>query len=133
MMKAKLLGVAALLMLLGAAPARANNISYDINYFIGELGKSLMSGTITTNGDLGILQAEDIVEFEITKASAPKSLGPTPFTVTYGSATGGFALFYPNSLTATESNLFFLGMRYSVAPPIGYTPCYNSSYLVISP
>jgi hypothetical protein len=104
----RLLSATALLMLLGAAPARADT-TYALSYFIGGItGTAVISGTITTNGDLGVLQPEDILSWQLTNSMTPS--GPAarpPFTVTYGSATGGSLFFTPTSLTATEGNLFW--------------------------
>lgn len=105
-------------LILGTAPAHAD-ITYDFNYVIGGLGGlAFMNGSITTNGDFGVLQPEDILSWEISQKMIRNGSFDYPVTVTYGSATDGLLIFTPTSLTATENNLFWDAMY---KPGFGYT------------
>ena len=109
-MKAKLIGAAALLMLLGAAPVQAD-ITYGFGYFSGGTisGSAFWTGYITTNGDIGDLQSEDILSWELRATYVPAfSFAGPSFTIDpFGSATGASLTFTPNSLTATAQSIIF--------------------------
>jgi hypothetical protein len=106
-MKAKLLVVAALLMLLGAAPAQADiiyNILLPVNSNPG--GFDTFAGFITTNGDLGVLEPDDILSWELVETSHFNTPVHTQVR-TFASALGGTLTFTPMSLIATPTNIVF--------------------------
>jgi hypothetical protein len=67
------------------------------------------TGSITTDGTIGVLQPQDILSWDITITSVIFSGGPpqTLFDVSFGSDTGGtVSSIIPSTLTATSTDLF---------------------------
>jgi hypothetical protein len=74
--------------LLGTSPAVADPISYSVR--IGTAGpiaaQGLATGSITTNGTVGVLQPEDILSWQLT---ITVTVVTSVSTETFGSASGG--------------------------------------------
>lgn len=99
-MKAYLLGLVAALALLGMTPASAGIVYTLTPETVGPL---TVTGTITTDGNTGVLSAADVTAFNITisgNGSSGTSQGTSPFLV----GPGGPA----TALVATSTTLTFL-------------------------
>jgi hypothetical protein len=110
-MNSRTLTTAALCLgLLAAATPASANIVYtccgDVSEFQDHNILNSNTGTITTDGNIGVLQAGDILSWDITITSVIFP-GPQPlFDVSFGSDTGGTLSFTPSSLSATSTDLF---------------------------
>jgi hypothetical protein len=89
----KLIGLASALAIALVSPASAD-IVYSVDYTVGE---SVLTGTITTDGEIGAITAADIKSFDLSTSV----LGtPAEFTSSNSTATG-------SGLTATATQLSF--------------------------
>jgi hypothetical protein len=98
-MKSKLLGLMALLPLLGFSPANASTYTYNVNFDIGGTDGSgdIVTGTIMTDSDSGPLVGSDFLSWSFTL--------PGIGTITSSSGTGSFLL--PTDISATSAGLFY--------------------------
>jgi len=92
-----------------AAPPAAASMIYNVDYtFISRFGwTNVVSGSITTDRALGVLQPQDILGWDVSMSST-NPIFPGENLVTHGSAaTGGTLAWTPSSLTATPSEIDF--------------------------
>lgn len=107
--------LATLLLSLVTATANAALITYDVNRTIGE---GTVTGTITTDGTMGVLSELNIVDWTLT-LSAPNLNNGVPDTITM---TAGDTILRGSSVTAQGLNLWY---DFSLNEPRG-----NYFYLV---
>jgi hypothetical protein len=97
-------------MALFATPAAASSV-YDVSFFFfSRFGaQNQITGTITTDGALGALVPEDILAWDITRASTLCAVAGTcvPSLVHASSDTGGTLTWTPGSFIATPFELYF--------------------------
>jgi len=89
----KLIGLASALAMVLVSPASAD-IVYSVDYTVGA---SVLTGTITTDGDIGAITAADIKSFDLSTTVLGTHV---EFTSSNSAATG-------NGLTATATQLSF--------------------------
>lgn len=100
-MKTKLLSLIACMALLGASPASAASMTYDLTAItIGSL--SLAGGMITTDGTIGTLASSNITAWSITITGGT----PSPIDLMGTSPSASF-LKSVSPLTATSTELLF--------------------------
>jgi hypothetical protein len=109
-MNSRTLTTAALCLgLLAAAPASANIVYTccgDASSFQDHAIVNTATGTITTDGNIGVLQPGDILGWDITITSFTFPVPPqTLFVASFASGTGGTLSFTPSSLSATSTDL----------------------------
>jgi hypothetical protein len=114
-MNSRTLTTAALCLgLLAAATPASANIAYtccgDASSFQDHAIVNTATGTITTDGTIGVLQPQDILSWDITITSVIFPLAPpfspqTLFVASFSSGTGGTLSFTPSSLSATSTDL----------------------------
>jgi hypothetical protein len=112
-MNSRTLTTAALCLgLLAAATPASANIAYtccgDASSVQDHAILNTATGTITTDGNIGVLQPGDILGWDITITSVifPVSGPPqTLFVASFASGTGGTLSFTPSSLSATSTDL----------------------------
>jgi hypothetical protein len=98
--------------LLAATPASANIVYTccgDASSFQDHAIVNTATGTITTDGNIGVLQPGDILDWNITITSVIFPVGGPPqtlFVASFASGTGGTLSFTPSSLSATSTDLF---------------------------
>jgi hypothetical protein len=100
-MKSKILGWTAI-WVIGAAGASAQAVPIPITYdlaFTG--GKSSLSGTITTDGKIGAINAADITAWSFTQS------GSYPFSISSGGSAYDLCLGSSGCFTATATALNF--------------------------
>jgi hypothetical protein len=95
-MKARLFGLVAALALLGVSQAAADTMYYVSDSYYGEY----VNGTITTDGNLGVLGSADITAWNLTISGDVT----TPVALTSSNSTLGIL---GNDLTATSTTLSF--------------------------
>ena len=96
-----ILSVLLLLTLAGVSKAD----TYDINQIFGSAGSTV--GTITTDGNLGVLTPIDITSWNLTLTDGSSSTILTPLNSTVGSGVGNVGGLNNVDLTATSSSLLF--------------------------
>jgi len=84
-------------MLLGAGVSNASPITYDVNQTIGSGG---VTGTITTDGTLGVLASADVLSWNLVLNGVP----PSTFTLTDANST---AVIFGTDVTASATELRF--------------------------
>jgi hypothetical protein len=99
---------AALLVIIGLTAARADDLLYSFYFSQRTPGGSIIStltGTIITNGTIGVITPDDIVTWTVTDVETTIMMSggfPRSFTAT---GTGGG--WTPGSVTASASGIFF--------------------------
>jgi hypothetical protein len=97
--------------LLAATPASANIVYTccgDASSFQDHAIVNTATGTITTDGNIGVLQPGDILDWNITITSVIFPVGGPPqtlFVASFASGTGGTLSFTLSSLSATSTDL----------------------------
>src|SRR5947208_208744 len=110
-MRLKLLGVAAALgvALLGTPPAAGSPIVYTVSQnTFGGPAHADATGSVTTDGVIGVLQPEDILSWDLMVKNYGGGGPPMPptFVVSFGSDTGGtLSWSLADSLIATPTQL----------------------------
>jgi hypothetical protein len=115
-MKARMLGVVSALALVAASPASAG-IVYTLNSAVLTLGDETATGTITTDGNLGVLTTADILSVNITLNTILNTVnGLMNFTQTIASPNATFGV-GGSSLVATSTALMW---NFNGAPGDGF-------------
>jgi hypothetical protein len=113
-MKTKLLGLIVGTVLFGVTSATANTI-YNVSDTTGTL---TVSGTITTDGNTGLLVAGDILNWDMTVCCSAKYPTPSGGGKLSPSANLGSIYFFGDALSATPTSLIF---NFSSTTPAGFS------------
>jgi hypothetical protein len=103
-------GIFASMALFGTPPVAASPIVYTCcgaaSQFQDHAILNSATGTITTSGNIGVLQPGDILDWDITITSVFAGSPFTRYVASFGFDTGGTLAFGPSSaLSATSTNL----------------------------
>jgi hypothetical protein len=111
------------LVILGLTSARADDILYNIGFSQSTPGSggltSTLTGTIVTNGTIGVLTPNDIVTWTVTDVETTiMNFGDPPHTFTQTGTGGNWT---PGSVTATATDLIFdFGPQFTNNASIAY-------------